>query len=80
MVKPGSSTSGMASRADSMSSSSGTAANRSPTTMTTNPATLIFGWLSGRRSPLIVVKVLNPTMKNVVQTRALSTPCRVRPW
>ena len=56
------------------------AAVTSPTTITQNPTQLIRGWLSGRPRPLMVVRVVNPTMKKVVHTRALSTPCRVRPW
>ena len=51
-----------------------------PTTIIQKPMRLMWGWLSERPRPLIVVRFVNPTMKNVVHTRALSTPCRVRPW
>ena len=51
-----------------------------PTVIIQNPILLIIGWLSGRPRPFIVVRLVNPTMKKVVQTRALSTPCSVRPW
>ena len=60
--------------------SMGTAAISRPITMTANPTWLILGILRLRPRPLITTKFVNPTMKNVVHTSALSTPCRVRPW
>ena len=50
-----------------------------PTTIIQNPTWFSFGYRSGRRRPTMVVSVRNPVMKNVVHTRALSTPWAVRP-
>jgi hypothetical protein len=60
--------------------SNGTAVMTRPTTIVQKPTLFSIGCDSGRRSPFSVVRLVNPTMKNVVHTSALRTPWRVRPW
>ncbi len=48
--------------------------------MVANPILLMIGLASDRPRPFIVVRLVNPMMKNVVHTSAFSTPWMVRPW